>query len=110
MGRIDELGTPCDCVRTSADKPPLGLKPQYIADTQRAREILAAVDRYLEAGTAIPDEWVMELQERVKSAVTRPQAESASSQCLHDWEFMGARKIGTYWCVKCNEFQMKKID
>jgi hypothetical protein len=46
-------------------RPPLGLRPKYIADTMRAREILEAIDRYLSAGKKIPAEWIKELSDLV---------------------------------------------
>ncbi|MCP5063608.1 MAG: hypothetical protein GY936_14270 [Ignavibacteriae bacterium] len=41
-------------------KPPLGLKPKWIHDQQRQNEIMAAINRYLEAGKIPPKEWVTE--------------------------------------------------
>jgi hypothetical protein len=60
-------------------QPPIGLCPRYIADTQRAREILAAMDRYLEAGKVIPAEWFRELSERITGAV-RPIEEGEQNE------------------------------
>lgn len=36
------------------EKPPLGLKPKWIHDQQRQGEIIAAINRYLEAGKTPP--------------------------------------------------------
>jgi hypothetical protein len=44
------------------EKPPLGLRPKYIADACRAREVLEAIDRYMAAGKPVPAEWVDELK------------------------------------------------
>jgi len=63
----------------NVDKPPLGLAPQYIADTQRAREILAAMDRYLEAGKPVPHEWVTELKKRIGTAVNPNRCKKRNS-------------------------------
>jgi len=52
-----------------ADKQPLGLKPWYIVDTERAREILAAMDRFLVIGKPVPKEWMTELQGRIRTAI-----------------------------------------
>jgi len=41
-------------------KPPLGLKPKWIHDQQRQGEIMAAINRYLEAGKTPPKEWAIE--------------------------------------------------
>lgn len=46
-------------------KPPLGLAPRWALDLQRTREILAAMDRYVEAGLVIPEEWTNELNELI---------------------------------------------
>ena len=35
---------------SKVEKPPLGLKPKWIHDQQRQGEIMAAINRYLEAG------------------------------------------------------------
>ncbi len=42
------------------EKPPLGLKPKWIHDQQRQDEIMAAINRYLEAGKTPPKEWAAE--------------------------------------------------
>jgi hypothetical protein len=42
------------------EKPPLGLKPKWINDQQRQGEIMAAINRYLEAGKTPPKEWAIE--------------------------------------------------
>ena len=46
-------------------KPPLGIVPRCIVDEQRAREIIAAVLRYLDAVKPVPREWLEELFDRV---------------------------------------------
>lgn len=45
-----------------AVKPPLGLIPKHIHDTMRKKEILEAMQRYTDAGKAIPVEWLDELR------------------------------------------------
>ena len=47
------------------EKPPLGIAPRYVIDEQRAREIIAAVLRYLDAVKPVPREWLEELFDRV---------------------------------------------
>ncbi|MCD8308452.1 MAG: hypothetical protein LUD19_01260 [Clostridia bacterium] len=42
------------------EKPPLGLRPKFVVDEQRRAEIIAAIQRYGEAGKAIPQEWIDE--------------------------------------------------
>ena len=49
-----------------SEKPPLGITPRYIHDEHRAREIIFALLRYLDAGKPIPREWLEELSDRVK--------------------------------------------
>lgn len=49
-------------------KTPLGLTPRYIKDSERLKEISAAIFRYTEVGKKIPDEWIeemVELNERI---------------------------------------------
>jgi len=38
-------------------KPPLGLRPKWLADEQRIAEVLAAISRYETAGWDVPQEW-----------------------------------------------------
>jgi hypothetical protein len=52
-------------MNTVNTKPPLGLTPRWSLDLQRTREILAAMDRYVEAGLVIPEEWTDELNEPI---------------------------------------------
>lgn len=47
------------------EKPPLGLRPKYIADAMRAREILEALDRYVAVHKPVPVEWIDELRSLV---------------------------------------------
>ncbi|WP_419884857.1 hypothetical protein [Paenibacillus sp. B-A-8] len=47
-------------------KPPLGLRPRYIAEAQRMDEIKDAVKRYMDAGYPLPDEWIAEYNEIAK--------------------------------------------
>jgi hypothetical protein len=41
-------------------KPPIGLTPRFVRDEQRRIEIQAAVVRYMDAGYAVPPEWITE--------------------------------------------------
>ena len=43
-----------------AAKPPIGLIPKFVRDTERGLEIMQAVERYLNAGHRIPREWAKE--------------------------------------------------
>lgn len=47
-------------------KPPLGLIPRFIRDSERASEILEALGRYNDAGKPVPQEWLNELCERIR--------------------------------------------
>lgn len=47
----------------NSKKPPLGLRPRYIAEEMRIREIEDAVARYKNADKIVPSEWVDELLE-----------------------------------------------
>jgi hypothetical protein len=42
-------------------KPPLGLRPRWIAEEQRLAEIASAADRYIEAGKPVPSPWIEEM-------------------------------------------------
>ena len=47
-------------------KPPLGLVPRWLHDSHRVGEILEALSRYNEAGKPVPQEWLDELNEKIK--------------------------------------------
>jgi hypothetical protein len=42
------------------EKPPLGLRPKHIANESRMVEIQEAVQRYMNARTPVPVEWIQE--------------------------------------------------
>lgn len=44
------------------DKPPIGLRPKFVAEQHRAIEILDAMRRYAEHGFEVPLEWREELE------------------------------------------------
>ena len=44
-------------------KPPLGITPRHVVETNRALEILQGIARYIEACKPIPKEWRTELDE-----------------------------------------------
>lgn len=52
-------------------QPTLGLKPRYIHEEQRAREIGAAICRRLNAGEIVPIEWLEELGELMERIESR---------------------------------------
>ncbi|WP_254980172.1 hypothetical protein [Cyanobium sp. ATX 6A2] len=45
----------------SQQQPPLGLRPLEFAVHDRRTELLAAIERYGQAGTAVPEVWKREL-------------------------------------------------
>ena len=48
----------------SEDKQkPLGITPRWVHDSNRAKEILDAIERYTEANMSIPKSWIEELQD-----------------------------------------------
>ncbi len=47
-------------------KPPIGLVPKYIKQTQRFEEICGAISRYYNEGMKIPLEWIEEYNELVE--------------------------------------------
>ena len=49
----------------TVSKLPLGLKPKYIHDKARVKEILDAMERYSYQRFPIPTEWVEELRELI---------------------------------------------
>ena len=44
-------------------KPPLGVPPRWLHDSNRAKEILDAIERYTDANMSIPKSWIEELQD-----------------------------------------------
>lgn len=51
--------------KTAVPKPPLGLKPKYIHDKARVKEILDAMERYSYQRFPVPIEWIEELRELI---------------------------------------------
>ena len=48
-----------------SEKPPIGLKPRFIHDASRLKEITEACSRFMEASYPIPTEWIDEYNEIV---------------------------------------------
>lgn len=42
-------------------KPPLGIKPRAIHNEERMKEIVAAMQRYIDVGRRPPKEWIEEM-------------------------------------------------
>jgi hypothetical protein len=60
----------------STAKPPLGLRPRFIADEERLREVADAITRYRVAGKPVPVEWLREHDElgyRLQHTWDKPQ-------------------------------------
>lgn len=47
--------------KKSPNKPPLGLEPRRIHDYHRVKDIVSAMNRYVEVDKVIPTEWAEEL-------------------------------------------------
>lgn len=47
----------------NAVKPPLGITPRRILDAERLKEIIAGIQRFIEAGEDVPVSWIEELCE-----------------------------------------------
>jgi hypothetical protein len=45
------------------NKPPLGIKPKFVWEAQRAEDIKQAIYRYLSEGMIVPVEWLVEYNE-----------------------------------------------
>ena len=49
-----------------SERPPLGLRPNWVVDNARAIEIMEAITRYVQALKPVPYEWYEELSDRLK--------------------------------------------
>jgi len=49
-----------------AIKPPIGLRPRFMNDTERFNEVTRAIERYRAAQLKIPIEWVEEYNELIE--------------------------------------------
>jgi hypothetical protein len=66
-------------------KPPLGIRPRFLCDELRLRDINDAIDRYKKAEKTIPGEWLTERRElisRIEQAEQTEQAIAAKEQGL----------------------------
>jgi hypothetical protein len=48
-------------IKAPITKPPLGLRPRWIAEEQRLIEVASAASRYLDAGKTVPPPWIEEM-------------------------------------------------
>ena len=44
-------------------KSPIGVKPRWLHDYERLKDILEAIERYINADLPIPKDWVIELRD-----------------------------------------------
>ncbi len=50
-------------------KPPLGLKPRWLHNEERSVDLAKAIMRYIDAGVALPDEWIDEWNDIVSGKI-----------------------------------------
>jgi len=55
-------------------KPPIGLRPRFVAEAARCQEILDAIKRYQDAKAQVPDEWLSEFDELMRGQLVHVQA------------------------------------
>jgi hypothetical protein len=55
-----------DKVLNKLIKPPIGLKPRYIIDTERFNDVRGAIVRFYDAETEIPVKWIEEYNELIR--------------------------------------------
>jgi hypothetical protein len=55
-----------DKVLNKLIKPPIGLTPRYIIDTERFNEVRGAIVRFYDAETEIPVKWIEEYNELIR--------------------------------------------
>lgn len=53
-------------IGTAKHTKPLGLEPRWLHDEMRVKEIAEAIMRYNEVGKPVPQEWLEELNEKIK--------------------------------------------
>lgn len=71
-----------EVVERMQKKPPLGLRPQHVADRDRVQEIYAAIWRYTSVKQAIPLEWAQEIKQ-IRERNTRENWAWIESQVPH---------------------------
>ena len=64
-------GVKCAFSYSPVTKPPLGVMPRKMWNSQRQKDLSDAMVRYLEAGMKIPVEWVEEYNEISDSEVKK---------------------------------------
>jgi hypothetical protein len=51
--------------KTNIVRPPLGLKPKWLHDSERKIDIIEAMERYAKVKKPIPIEWIDELKQLI---------------------------------------------
>ena len=85
-------------------QPPLGLKPWYIATSDRMHDILAAMQRYVQDSREIPGEWITELaalnaimstmkEDGEPSPALREGRKAVLIECEERWCEMAAKRL-----------------
>jgi hypothetical protein len=54
-----------------AERPPIGIMPEYIWKEARRNELQAAIERYIRAGFEPLDEWYIELGKLLEEEMSR---------------------------------------
>lgn len=57
---INKNAVLCSVSHSTIKIPPIGLKPKWLHDEQRQKEIKQAIERYINVGRKIPQEWLDE--------------------------------------------------
>lgn len=55
-------------------QPPIGVHPEWLWKEQRARALAAAINRYIDEGFPVPEEWPIELTIRLKEMNERSKS------------------------------------
>ena len=89
------------------EKPPLGLRPEWIVNGDRAKEIMEAIVWYIDSSKPIPIEWVSELQNCLTKVNNRLVKIPTHSECDHKWRYIYSYRKHLFSCSVCHEFKEK---
>lgn len=53
------------------EKPPIGLKPRFIVEEERLKEVRSAIRRYSKKWLRIPNDWIYEYNELITKMIKR---------------------------------------
>lgn len=62
------------------ERPPLGVKPRWAWEEERASDLSEAMQRYLDAGVEIPEEWNMEFNELYSKIMSKKTEKNLAEQ------------------------------